>query len=744
MIKKINKEGECVRKVSNFSRQKSYHKMDKSYFNSQKFLEDYPIASPKLDILIKNIQALDEMDRIKHGMYFKHVIYTDIKSSSSGAKMIAAGLISNGYMNIYNNNLDINIKNNIYHNFALLSSVEIYDKPFSSKLIKKILTIFNDRTENINGKNIRIMVLDQGFKEGIDLFDIKYVHLFEPLLTKSEENQVIGRATRFCGQKGLNFDPILGWPIYVYRYEILMNDRQRIKYGVDNLTDLFIKNSGLNLNKYIFANELEIICRYGAVDYELNIKIHDFGNDKEEQNKKEFLDEETLKTIIGLPYKITTTGLKLLESREDILYQGYKKLKINNFGLTKKVPDPLTGGDNDYIEKSPKIKLNFIEMRKYIQKIYNKYTWDNIKFENLCLNKDILPDKKDSRIIEFTQTQEFVSRYFNKSTFSKGMLLWHSVGTGKTCSAIAIASRGFEQHGYTILWVTRHTLKTDIWKNIFNSVCSLTLQKRIRNGEYIPDNNVKNPLKYLSKNWLMPISYKQFSNMLLEKNKLYNEMKRRNGAKDPLRKTLVIIDEVHKLYSNDLSIIERPNLNILKEKIKNSYKTSKEDSVRLLLMSATPYTNNPMHLIKILNLLRNEEDIPEDFNEFKKMYLDDKSTFTKIGAKKFLDEISGYISYLNRQRDTRQFSYPVFYNVNMYMSESGNKYKINNLQKINKEIMNIIKELKNKNINNDYIIKLEEDYKQNNIIITEEMNKIKKEISQEDNIDNCLKIKKKI
>ncbi|MEC8042546.1 MAG: hypothetical protein VX181_17900, partial [Pseudomonadota bacterium] len=47
---------------------------------------------------------------------------------------------------------------------------------------------------------------------------------------------------------------------------------------------------------------------------------------------------------------------------------------------------------------------------------------------------------------------------------------WHSVGTGKTCSGVSIASSSFEREGYTILWVTRTTLKGDVWKNIFDQI----------------------------------------------------------------------------------------------------------------------------------------------------------------------------------------------------------------------------------------------------------------------------------
>jgi hypothetical protein len=50
----------------------------------------------------------------------------------------------------------------------------------------------------------------------------------------------------------------------------------------------------------------------------------------------------------------------------------------------------------------------------------------------------------------------------------KGILLYHSVGTGKTCTAIAAATRNFEPADYTILWVTRTTLKNNIGK-----ICSI-------------------------------------------------------------------------------------------------------------------------------------------------------------------------------------------------------------------------------------------------------------------------------
>jgi hypothetical protein len=770
-MKRISKKGNCIRNVINFSKQKPYHKMDKSSFNPKKFNDDIFEASPKLDTLIQNIQKLDESDVKNYGEVYKHLIYTDVKSSSSGAKMIAAGLLSKGYKNAYDSKLSIDIKSledNEFNNFALLCSVPIYNKPFSTKLRRNIISLYNERPNNINGKYIRIIILDQGFKEGIDLFDVKYVHLFEPLLTKSDEKQAIGRATRFCGQQGLTFDPNTGWALHVYKYETIMNERQKTKYNIETSMELFMRESGLDISKLIFANELETISRYGAIDYELNKRVHDFGNEDKKLEPKYIPSDDSLKTVIGMPYNITASSLKLLDADIDDEYYGYRKLRTNKFALADKVIDPLKikGGGikgkkkkglNIFFEKAPQRKINFLEMRKFIKDRYNKYKWDEIKFENKCNdNKKELTDLQNDRIMKFTPTQEFISRYFNKESKYKGLLLWHSVGTGKTCSAIATATRGFEPHGYTILWVTRHTLKPDIWKNIFGNVCSLTLQRKIKNKEFLPSGIVKTPLKYLSNSWITPISYKQFSNMLLEKNQIYKEMKKRNGSSDPLKKTIVIIDEVHKLYANDLPIAERPNMKILKEKIKNSYKISGDDSVRLLLMTATPYTSNPMDLIKMINLMKDDEEITEDFDEFKKEYLNDQNMFSDKGSKLYLDSISGYISYLNRERDARQFAYPVFYNIDAYMSEINNK-ELNKYEDINQKLESILIENENKykelmtikDIDKEYKKKLKIELtnvikeiklriKDNKKSITKEKNKKMSGLSQEEALDECL------
>jgi hypothetical protein len=93
-------------------------------------------------------------------------------------------------------------------------------------------------------------------------------------------------------------------------------------------------------------------------------------------------------------------------------------------------------------------------------------------------------------------------------------------------------------------------------------------------------------------------------------------------------------------------------------------------------MTATPYTNDPLQLFKLINLLKEEDYLNDNFEEFAEEYLDLNYKFTKTGIKQFLDKISGYISYLNRERDIRQFAYPVIYTRDVDMSVNDNIYEL--------------------------------------------------------------------
>jgi hypothetical protein len=196
---------------------------------------------------------------------------------------------------------------------------------------------------------------------------------------------------------------------------------------------------------------------------------------------------------------------------------------------------------------------------------------------------------------------------------------------------------------------------------MFDQICNEQIREELEKGLIIPDEQNKR-MRLLSKSWsIRPMSYKQFSNLVSKQNNFYKALVKKNGEADPLQKTLLIIDEAHKLYGGgDLSTLERPDMNAFKRAVEQSYQLSGENSVRLLLMTATPITENPMELIKIINLCKpREQQMPEIFDDFSSEYLDNYGRFTEEGEVKYLDKIAGHISYLNRERDARQFSQPI-------------------------------------------------------------------------------------
>jgi len=644
-----SKAAECIRTVANFSTILPEFKFDKSKFDKEKLKESLPDISPKLVKLFTQIKELDAADKKKDKKYYKHCIYVDFKGVS--AKMVAAAFISEGFNAAYDKNFKVDettLAKTKGDNFMFLSSSTLYDKTFPVKVRKQLLEIFNRRPENIEGDLLRFIILDSGFREGIDVYDTKYCHIIQDLSTNGDLKQAVGRNTRSCGQAGLKFSPTKGWPLHVYKYDVSIPDELQETLGAKRMFQLYLNHSGIDIRKIILADDLEKVIPDIAVDYELTKSVHEFSIESASKSK--------------------SLSLSKPESKQDSDY--------DSEGGGKKRRNPLH-------PQAPRTRKNSEKMQEYVRDRFSQYKWPPAKLENQC-------QSYGGGLVEFTPSQNFSRFYFQPQSAYKGILLYHSVGTGKTCSAIATASTSWEPMGYTILWVTRHTLKADIYKNLFRDVCSLVIKEKLKNGEIkLPEGTgaIKSPSQFLSKNWMLPISFKQFSNMCMGKNAIYKDMVKRNGSRDILKKTLLIIDEAHKIYAKDVIGSERPNAGAIEEAIQHSYEVSGDNSVRVLLMTATPYTSDPIDMIRLLNLMRpTSEALPVDFEKFYNEYLDDDGSFSRGGKALFANDVSGYISYLNREKDARQFSYPVFHDIVVPMSRSKIPEAKNDLEKIHQYI----------------------------------------------------------
>jgi hypothetical protein len=302
---------QCAREILNYSSIERSDRFDKpGSFNPEKLVEKLHVTSPTLEAMLRKIEELDKKDFLVRNKLYKHYIFTDIKRGY-GAKIIASAMVAAGYIPVIKakgtriviDSEKIDIKSD--SKFAILSSTSLWNATTSLNSTKEILTAFNKRPDNIFGKDIRFIVLDSSFKEGVDLYDVKYCHIFESQLDNSSLVQAIGRGTRFCGQRGLRFNG--GWDLNVFNYhsiskpvgffkgianKVLFRKQKSIVRSLQERDPNIIKKNSTEA----FLTELMI---NNAVDKKLNSNINNLNT----KSNVEFI------LIAATVAAIVTTGL---------------------------------------------------------------------------------------------------------------------------------------------------------------------------------------------------------------------------------------------------------------------------------------------------------------------------------------------------------------------------------------------------------------------------------------------------
>jgi hypothetical protein len=816
----------CVRQVAAtvpFKRKDLFNAPD---YNPETMKPLLHRMSGKFNALLETIQELDAEDMKQHGTLFKHFIFTDLRKAAYGAKAIATFLNIHGFelllrtekgfrrrkqkgengkpllnekkkpIYVMEETKKLKIVMNDLEPFkggsnrvGVLQSAPIWNSQLSVEMRKKMLSTFNARPDNIHGEKIRIMILDSKFKEGIDLYDVKYVHLMEPQITEADLKQAVGRATRFCGQRGLQFVPNVGWKLQVFLY----NTKFASSYPFPDMGegDIFdahrfmMAHSGLDLGLLEMTRNLTVLGIHSAVDYDLTYKINNFRIQTQihdltslnsaivaEVNQsggvvRVYPDASKIKmercstrankffpfTSPQLKEALKKAGIKVPSTADrkwlcshvtkDIVYQMLEERKARGEEVKqdKRIASPNRVDEREVeVENSPSsrassissmvvatpvtpyqtlfplperkplsvkdiqdmpdvgdffraveakaafakaVSLPFHEFQDFVMTTYRRFGWESPVVKSGCETAPV-----PGKAVQFSQSQDFVRHYLTPSSPLKGLLAWHSVGTGKTCTAVATASTEFEKDGYSILWVTRNSLMADVWKNMFGAVCSIPVQEHLAKGKKMPQ-KLGAQKRLISKYWFDPISYKSLQNALVPMtrvdkktgetkvlgiNKLGKTLQERNGKEDPLRKTFLIIDEVHKLLDGDLKKSEQADFALLEQAIHHSYATSGKDSVKVLLMTATPITDKPEGLFRLLNLLipKAADRLP-DADEFREKYTTETGQITTRGVAMFQEKAKGLISYLNREFDPTAFAQPEFIQVSVRATGSLHK-----------------------------------------------------------------------
>ena len=123
------------------------------------------------------------------------------------------------------------------------------------KNIRKInKQIFNE-SENKYGKKIKIMMISPAGAEGINLNNVRQVHILEPYWNEVRIEQVIGRALRFCQHKDL---PMEERKVDVFRYKMVRNNG--IITSDENLEMISRKKNNLLLSFIEAVKEVAVDC----------------------------------------------------------------------------------------------------------------------------------------------------------------------------------------------------------------------------------------------------------------------------------------------------------------------------------------------------------------------------------------------------------------------------------------------------------------------------------------------------
>ena len=278
---------------------------------------------------------------------------------------------------------------------------------------------------------------------------------------------------------------------------------------------------------------------------------------------------------------------------------------------------------------------------------------------------------------EIAQHQKFVKNFISFQTPYNSLLLYHGLGSGKTCSAIGVSEqmrKYMSQMNYNkrIIIVASPNVQKNFKLQLFdesklegdNGIFTLnncTGDKILK--EINPTNNkgltrdgiIKSINNLIQKKYVF-MGYTQFSNYIDKKMEIGKTTKNKEATiikllKNTFDNRLIIIDEVHNIrLSNDNKL----------KKISNSlFKIATHtDNFKMLLLSATPLYNNYKEIIWLLNLMNANDNRgliskSDIFDEDGHFVLNEEGD--EIGKQLLMHKSTGYISYI---RGENPYSFP--------------------------------------------------------------------------------------
>ena len=431
----------------------------------------------------------------------------------------------------------------------------------------------------------------------------------------------------------------------------------------------------------------------------LNINQTGIKNIKSDKIKEEFIKEFVEKEVINNYIK----NISDKPLRKIILTQSLEQLKLSRTLKTidddeEVIKTTIKKNTKDIAEESEEIKISKEEIKvklptekpKIILKadsyfmnnrkmFINKINQLFLKYTNELESEEKIFSCDSGKSSEFNMLthQKIVRDYINILTPYRGTLLFHGLGSGKSCSSIAIAE-GLKSDK-NIIVMTPASLRTNYIEEL--KKCGDELYKKNQYWEFIEakssdviellSNVLKLPISYIKKKngaWMVDIrkeaNYEmktsgekklidlQLNEMIEYKYKFINYNGMRNSSLqalsenyeiNPFDNKVVIIDEAHNFVSrivNKLNKSKKKTLSeLLYEYLMNAI------NCKIVLLSGTPIINYPNEIAILFNILRGYIKtfiFTLIIENTKKINLD---TFITIFKRENLNKYIDYIDY---------------------------------------------------------------------------------------------------
>jgi hypothetical protein len=365
---------------------------------------------------------------------------------------------------------------------------------------------------------------------------------------------------------------------------------------------------------------------------------------------KEPSDETMKKANVELPSKERLTPKpKPDKANPDPIKSKSKKLITETIDETLVIPKDLRIGRTLYLNRIPKLEPNvlikapnyYLYNREifisFINSLFEPYKQELLKEEKeMELGKtSISCSASDSSNFSLLIHQKIVRDYINIYTPYRGLLLYHGLGSGKTCSSIAIAE-GIK-NDKKILIMTPASLRDNYIEEL--KKCGDYLYKKNQFWEFINTKThpqyveylstlLKLPQEYITSNggaWFVNVKKEpnydsldfedqkkintQLDKMINYKYQFisYNGLRSSHlngmtngGTLNPFSNKVIIIDEAHNFISRIVNKLTRKTS--LSMKLYNYLMDA--ENCKIILLTGTPIINYPNEIAILFNILR--------------------------------------------------------------------------------------------------------------------------------------------